>query len=240
MIKQMKTPTKTKTAMAAEARQRGEKTFLARCNKHGDTTHHTCNGKCVSCGKELASNRWKNTRNNPEALAKHNERQRDAMTKLREKPEQRAKDRNARAISRLRKLGRPMSTPDQLSECLELIKAAPIGCDMDHAVPLKGIHPVTGEWVVSGLHVAWNLEPMQPRSNKRKRDLFDPEAFWFQRPYNSFPGGQFHGDVGEIELIRYTVDGGVALELMTEEEFRAAVIEMGNEAMNDELIKEAA
>ena len=101
---------------------------------------------------------------------------------------------------------------------------------MDHAVPIRGLHPVTGEWVVSGLHVPHNLEPMEARSNLRKRHYFDPmNPMEFQKPFNSFPGGQLHGDTGEIEFSRYTRP--TTLELWTQAEFIAAVVQAGNDEM---------
>jgi hypothetical protein len=103
---------------------------------------------------------------------------------------------------------------------------------MDHGVPLKGIHPVTGEWIVSGLHFPYCLEPMLARSNLRKRNGFDPEApLAFQLPYNSFPGGQFHGDHAQDEFMRYTTP--TTLHLMTQAEFEAAIIEGANAEMEE-------
>ncbi|KJK23254.1 hypothetical protein UB46_17095 [Burkholderiaceae bacterium 16] len=219
MTKQMKTT--SKRAMARKAQARGRKTFLAVCSTHSKegkrVWHYAKGSKCVQCQAEKDAKKAERRRTDPEYAA-----------------HQRALQLNKNTRRRLRELGRPetaMPKGEQLAECLEFAKGAPVGAEMDHAVPLRGFDPMTGEWTVSGLHVAWNLEPMEPRSNRRKNSTFDPETLWFQRPYNSYPGGQFHGDFGEIEFMRYTVDGGVALELVTVEEFKAMMIEMGNEAM---------
>lgn len=145
----------------------------------------------------------------------------------------RAKGVNSSAMYRMRQTGRfetAMPNKATLRECAEVVMRAPVGAQLDHAVPLKGLHPVTREWVVSGLHVPHNLEPMSARSNTRKRHWFDPEnPLEFQKPRNSFPGGQFHGEIGEIERMRYMVP--TTLELWTKDEFRAAAVEAGNTAM---------
>ena len=229
------TKTNSNKAAAAQAKAQGLKTFTALCQTHGETDHYASSSGCIACSAVNAGKRWERTREDTEALAKHNQRSRAAMGKLRQEPEQRAKDINSSAITRLRKLGRPvaaMPTRELLAECLAFIVHAPAGAEMDHAIPLKGTHPITGEWVVSGLHVAHNLEPMEARSNKRKSNFFDPEnPLEFQKPYNSFPGGQFHGEVGEIEFMRYTQP--TTLELWTRGEFVAAMVDAGNAAMSE-------
>jgi hypothetical protein len=226
----------TKKAAASASRERGEDRFMWSCKAHGEQPHYSSNQNCVECQRERAGKRWERTRKDPDALARHAERQRAAMAKLREQqPEQRAKDRNNAAIRRLRELERPetaMPTAETLQKCLEVILAAPPGADMDHAVPLKGMHPVTGKWVVSGLHTPHNLEPMDPLTNKRKSNWFDPEnPFEFQKPFNSFPGGQFHGDHAEDELMRYTTP--TTLHIMTIAEFEAAIIEGADAEMEE-------
>ncbi|GJH23807.1 hypothetical protein [Caballeronia novacaledonica] len=125
-----------------------------------------------------------------------------------------------------------MPTKEAMRECYEIALHAPQGCELDHAVPLRGVHPVTGDWVVSGLHVPHNLEPMTKRSNTIKRHWFDPEnPFEFQKPFNSFPGGQFHGDHAEDEFMRYTTP--TTLHIMTQAEFKAAIIEGANAEMDE-------
>ncbi|WP_250471892.1 hypothetical protein [Caballeronia sp. GAFFF1] len=221
----------TKKAAASAARERGEDRFLWPCKTHGEHPHYASSSSCVACQRERAGKRWNRTRSDPEARASHNERQRAAMARLREQPGQRAKDINSAALGRLRGLGRPktaMPTTATLKQCLQIIEAAPEGADLDHAIPLKGVHPISGEWVVSGLHTPYNLEPMLPRSNKRKSHYFDPEnPLEFQKPYNSFPGGQFYGGIGEIEFMRYTTP--TTLELMTVDEYEALFIQTANE-----------
>jgi hypothetical protein len=142
---------------------------------------------------------------------------------------------NGSAISRMRKAGRPetaLPSPEMRAECYAFVRRAPEGSEFDHGVPLIGIHPVTGEETVCGLHVPYNLEPMTRRSNTIKRHYFDPEhPLEFQKPYNSYPGGQFHGDIGEIEFMRYTQP--TTLELMTVTEWRQAVVDAGNEDMTE-------
>lgn len=215
--------TTTKKQRADRARKRGQQTFMADCKHHGRTRHYASDGKCLQCVS------MKNTKQTARRGTDH------ALAARR-----RASLVNSNTTQRLQKLGRTVPTPEQLAECYEFIKAAPMDCEMDHAVPLKGEYaPGTDIPVVCGLHVAWNLEPMAPRSNQVKSNIFDPDRLWFQRPYNSFPGGQFHGDLGEAEFSRYTVYGGVALELMTEDEFRRAILK-GAEAANAEMFGEAA
>jgi len=219
------TKTKTKAAKAAQAKAKGRKFFLAICERHSKdgkrVRHYASTRKCVQCRAEKNAERDELLRAGDTATVAG----------------RRAQSVNDNTVQRLRKAGRPGPSSEALKECLEIIKAAPVGAEIDHAVPLKGFN-ATGEWVVSGLHVAWNLEPMQKRSNRVKSNIFDPDRLWFQRPYNSFPGGQLHGEIGEIEFMRYTVDGGVALELMTEGEFRLAIIN-GAEASNAEMFEEA-
>lgn len=50
----------------------------------------------------------------------------------------------------------------------EIYKNRPEGCHVDHIVPLKGIDPDTGAWVVCGLHVPWNLQHMPGAVNDAK------------------------------------------------------------------------
>ena len=119
-----------------------------------------------------------------------------------------------------------------LRECYELALRAPVGCQLDHGCPLVGKHPVTGEETVCGLHVLYNLEPMTARSNTIKRHYFDPEnPLEFQKPYNSFPGGQFHGDHAEDEFMRYTKP--TILHIMTIAEFKTAIVDGGNAEMKE-------
>ncbi|MEX3853694.1 hypothetical protein AB3X94_06455 [Paraburkholderia sp. BR10923] len=220
----------TKAGTAREAKERGESRFVWSCKQHGETEHYASNLRCRECQKETANSRWDHIRKDPEAKAQHNARQRASMAKLREEPKQRAKTINNRARQRLRQYGRPLPTPEILEECLGFVVAMPEGCEVDHAVPLKGAHPITKEWVVSGLHVPYNLEAMEKRSNRIKAHWFDPEALLeFQKPYNSYPGGQFHGEIGEVEFQRYCEP--VTLELMTKVEFWQAVVEGANEDM---------
>lgn len=265
---------KSKSALAREAKERGEQTFTAVCIHHGEQKHYASTRACVVCqGKRnepknaAAAERYRTDSQYREHFRETNNAARrkrmesaecreaanayDRALQARRKdtdPEyvahKRAKDVNSGAMYRMRNMTMPgpqgavpvprpesaMPSKATLRECAEVVMRAPAGAQMDHAVPLMGLHPVTGEWVVSGLHVPFNLEPMLARSNTRKRHWFDPEnPLEFQKPRNSFPGGQFHGEIGEIERMRYTVP--TTLELWTKDEFRAAAVEAGNTAM---------
>jgi len=256
---------KSKSAMAREALERGELTFMAVCIHHGEQPHYASTRACVVCQAER--NAPKNAdaveryRSDPKFRGQWRERTNVARRKRREDPEYRAAENaqsraqvaarkaadpeyvahkramavNGGAISRMRKAGRPetaLPSAEIRGECYAFVRHAPESCEFDHGVPLIGIHPVTGEETVCGLHVPYNLEHMTRRSNTIKRHYFDPERpLEFQKPYNSFPGGQFHGDIGEIEFMRYTQP--TTLELMTVKEWRQAVVDAGNEDMTE-------
>ncbi|HDR9030272.1 TPA: hypothetical protein QDB14_004509 [Burkholderia vietnamiensis] len=235
----MTTEQKSNPALAREARERGERTFTAHCTKHGTTERRAGNARCILCEAEANARSYAKSRQDPEFRQANRERVRtyQAARKATDPAwvaKERARKVNLKALQRLRDYGRPetaVPNKETLAECLEFVKRVPSGCVLDHGVPLKGFHPVTGEWVVSGLHVAWNLEPMTARSNQLKHAFFDPMApLEFQKPYNSYPGGQFHGDIGEIEFMRY--QESLPLELMTLAEFDATIIEQGNADMD--------
>lgn len=251
----------TNKELAAAARERGEDRFTAVCKKHGEQSYYTANRRCTACAVEMNARMDARRQTDQDYRQRRNAGSRATWAKRMENPERRAESAayhrgyhgermatdpayaahrralmvNLNARRRLRKLKRPetaMPSRETLGEILEAAKRTPAAAELDHAIPLKGIHPVTGEWVVSGLHVSWNLERMEARSNKRKTHSFDPEnPLEFQKPYNSFPGGQFHGDIGEIEFMRYTTP--TTLELWTVAEFHAAIVAAGNEDMPD-------
>ena len=248
----------TKKELAATAREHGAKTFQATCKVHGLAAHYSSNAKCVECGKENSALQLVRTNTDAAYRERRNAGRRKVSAKHRESDEfcearaayhrkwhadrmaadpiyvadMRATAVNKNTVRRMRELGRfecAMPSAETLRECFEYVRRAPVDAEMDHAIPLKGYHPLSGEWVVSGLHVSWNLEPMEAKSNNRKNRWFDPESpLEFQKPYNSFPGGQFHGDIGEIEFKRYTLP--TTLALWTKDEFRAEMIQAGNEA----------
>lgn len=229
-----------KSAAAREATAQGEKFFTATCDRHGETEHYSSNRKCVQCVAEETARKTATRRSDPEARAEYNAYNRDYETARKAQDPTFVADRRAHAVNsntfrRLREDGRPetaMPTPETLLECAAVVRHAPAGSEMDHGVPLIGTHPVTKKESVCGLHVPYNLEPMTKRSNVLKLHWFDPEnPLEFQKPYNSFPGGQFHGDIGEIEFMRYTQP--TTLELTTAKEWRQAIIDGGNEDMTE-------
>lgn len=81
---------------------------------------------------------------------------------------------NGGAVLRLRQQGRPVPPKEILQACAEVVKATPAGLEMDHIVPLRGYRPGTTEWVVSGLHVPHNLQPLTKVANVTKFHWFDP------------------------------------------------------------------
>jgi hypothetical protein len=249
---------KSKSVLAREAKERGESRFTWTCERHGETDHYSSShGACVKCCSDRSRQAHAQRVATPEGRKARNayQRERRSIPDVRDAinayhrgydesrkaldpsyaAQMRAKAVNANAIRRMRELKPPrpetaMPSKETLRECAELVRHFPADAEVDHAIPLKGFLPGTKEWVVSGLHVPCNLEPMEARSNNRKNSWFDPEApLEFQKPRNSFPGGQFHGEIGQIELMRYTEP--TTLVLWTKDEFRAAAVEAGNTAM---------
>lgn len=53
--------------------------------------------------------------------------------------------------------------------------ATGIGFDVHHKVPLVGKCPETGQHVVCGLHVPWNLKVMERSRNQALGDLFESD-----------------------------------------------------------------
>lgn len=49
------------------------------------------------------------------------------------------------------------------------------GQHVDHVVPLKGIHPETGEHIVCGLHVHYNLRVSSGKANDAKWAYWSPK-----------------------------------------------------------------
>ncbi|SAL50852.1 hypothetical protein AWB73_05294 [Caballeronia turbans] len=261
----------SKSAMAREARKRGERFFQAPCVRHGEQPHYASTRACSVCQADrnapknsAAAERYRDDteyrehvrdtgnkarrkrRENPDyrEAERAYEREREANRKTVDPAyvrHLRAKAVNGGAVLRMRKgkEARPdtaMPSKETLRECYEFALRAPEGCELDHGCPLRGVHPVTGKDTVCGLHVPYNLEPMTKRSNTIKRHFFDPEnPLEFQKPYNSFPGGQFHGDHAEDEFMRYTTP--TTLHIMTMAEFKEAIVEGGNADMHEFLLR---
>lgn len=247
----------TKKQAAAEAKASGLKTFAATCQIHGETDHYSSQGACVKCcsdrnrqahAQRVATTEGRNARNAHQRGRRSIPEVREATNAYHRRyaerrkaldpsyaARMRAKAVNANTIRRMRELEPPrpetaMPSKETLRECAEFVKHFLADAEVDHAIPLRGFLPGTKDWVVSGLHVPYNLEPMLAQSNNLKNRWFDPMApLEIQKPYNSFPGGQFHGEIGEIEFMRYTVP--TTLELWTKGEFVAATVEAGNAAM---------
>jgi hypothetical protein len=70
-----------------------------------------------------------------------------------------------RNVNRTRSLGR---FGDFDKEIKEIYMNKPESCHVDHIVPLKGIDRTTGEHVVCGLHVPWNLQYIPAEENLQK------------------------------------------------------------------------
>ncbi|MGF6443621.1 hypothetical protein [Paraburkholderia youngii] len=182
-----------KKTAATAAIERGETRFTWTCETHGETEHYSSNGKCVQCQKELAAMRWERTRADPEAQATHNERQRAAMAKLRERPEQRAKNCNNRTTQRLRMLGHdlPASYAAEKEAIERFYAECPEGCHVDHVIPLRGE-------AVSGLHSMANLQYLPDSVNKWKGSKFRDDIR-SQKTANAFPGGAMEPGVTEAD-----------------------------------------
>lgn len=61
------------------------------------------------------------------------------------------------------------------AEAVRLTRETGIPHEVDHIVPLKGRHPRTGEHIVCGLHVPWNLRVVPWYDNRAKWCIFDPD-----------------------------------------------------------------
>jgi 5-methylcytosine-specific restriction endonuclease McrA len=53
-------------------------------------------------------------------------------------------------------------------ELLRIYAACPIGMEVDHIIPLKGIIDGREVW---GLHIPWNLQYLSPTENRKKKNL---------------------------------------------------------------------
>ncbi|WP_427313047.1 hypothetical protein [Cupriavidus sp. H39] len=138
----------------AEAQWRGlTRFFTGRPCKRGHISQRfTSSAGCVKC-KQL----------------------RDASAAYREKAAQyreanRGAERNRTIVYRITvRMGRPMVAAYDQKACEAIYAACPDGMQVDHIVPLEGD-------VVSGLHVAWNLQYMTAEQNGLKGKFFDPNA----------------------------------------------------------------
>jgi len=203
----------TKKQLAAEARQRGEKTFTARCRTHGEQQHYSSSGKCTECARlaniRRIAKRAERYRTDDEYRAAISEYHREwRANRKATNPDyaahERAKSVNKNAIKRMREQGRPetaLPTSEQLQDILELIKLYP-PIIFDHIVPLKGLNEQR-EWVVCGLHRHFNLQPTTKDSNLVKLSWFNPEVHPEQRPCNGSPGGQYYGEQGVAQLEKF-------------------------------------
>ena len=90
----------------------------------------------------------------------------------------RAKKRVEGARRNAERLGQIPAWAD-LDAIAEIYAACPQGFEVDHVVPYRGKHG--GKRVVSGLHVAENLQYLTPTENSRKRAKHDP-AWQIFRP----------------------------------------------------------
>ncbi|MGF6957275.1 hypothetical protein [Paraburkholderia youngii] len=209
----------TKSAMARAARERGERTFMATCIRHGEQSHYASTRACLLCQSErnapknaAAAERY---RSDPEYRARWRERSTTARRKRRKDAEYReaenAKEREWRShrfTNNAEFRGRKRegvaannwrkATGGNMTGWYGLEREAlqqkygecPEGFDMDHAIP-KIAKAVQGKQVASGLH-CWANVIQTPRAvNNMKRTQFNPDNNRLQRPANQFPGGAF-------------------------------------------------
>lgn len=64
----------------------------------------------------------------------------------------------------------PWLTPEMIDEIEDIYESAKEGEHVDHMVPLKGD-------TVSGLHVPWNLEPINDKENMQKGNKWWPDMW---------------------------------------------------------------
>ncbi|MBN3791868.1 hypothetical protein [Burkholderia sp. Ac-20353] len=229
---------RSKSAQAREARERGELTFVAVCIHHGEQMHYASTRACLLCQSErnapknaAAAERY---RSDPEYRAHVRENAVIALSKRREDPAYRkaerayARDQRAQrfassadfrgrkresvaAIDWRKKTGGNMTGWYVLErEALQrLYGTCPEGYEIDHAVP-KIAKDSLGKRVASGLHCFANTLVMPRVVNGMKRNQFNPDTNRAQRPANRFPDGAFDPEPTEHEwsLIRQNAEMG--------------------------------
>lgn len=123
-------------------------------------THHA---KCVA-----SCNTW--SKNNPEKVKK-------IQRKSKQKYAHKCNEQNARrkAVRRQQTLKMPEDRPliqAFYKRSSELKRATGIQYHVDHIIPLVGKNS-SGEHIISGLHVSWNLQVLSHQENESKNSKFD-------------------------------------------------------------------
>lgn len=222
----------SKSALAREAKARGERWFRAACIHHGEQQHYASDRHCVVCTEERNKTTNAKTleryRGDPEYRARWRERATGARRKRRDDPEYREAE---YAKERERRTQRFASSEDFRGRKREAVAAniwrkatggtlpgwyglerkaiqwkygtLPEGFEADHSVP-KIAKDSEGNHVATGLHCWANVTAMPKAVNSLKRNKFSPDANRAQRPANRFPGGAFDPTPTEHErsLIR--------------------------------------
>lgn len=200
----------TKKELAAIARGNNEKRFTAVCKTHGETDHYTSAVQCVKCITDRETQKAERRRKDPDYREEWNEYHREYQGNRRSTDPEfvayvRSHTTNGNTIQRLLKAGRPMPSLETLQNCREVVNETVQilpGATLDHIVPLKGRN-AEGIWVVSGLHVHYNLQATTGPSNRAKWTVFNPDVYPEQRPCNGLPGGQYYGEDGIDQLESY-------------------------------------
>lgn len=210
---------KSKSALAREALERGERTFTATCIHHGEQPHYASTRACVTC--QAGRNSPKNAaaaeryRNDPEYRAHFRETNNAARGKRRANPEYREAERayererwaNLYATSedfrgRKREGNAAKDWRDKTGGNMagwyglerEVLQqrygACRPGFEIDHGIPKVAFDSMR-QHVASGLHCVANTDQMPKKLNNWKRNQFDPDTDRRQRPANRHRGGAF-------------------------------------------------
>lgn len=200
------TKTINKSAAARAAKAAGLKTFIAHCERHGETTYNSSGAQCVACkaahyARTVATPEARDTLNEywrARFVASSNRRghirEHTAAANYRKSPSGTEMPRNL-----------PASYTGEREALQRLYGACREGFEIDHGVPKVAYGLIDDERVivVAGMHCVANLVETPKAVNREKRTQFAPDTNRLQRPANRGPGGAYDPapTAREMELI---------------------------------------